>query len=409
MRAILAIAAFASLVGCQVDAVDSQVQALPADQAALPQTATLTMTDPLVPGGAIDIGLTGGVPGARYTLVRSNGAVGPGGCPPFLAGECVDITPGTSGYLPTIDITTDAAGNAAFSGILPTAVPVGINLVFQAVHVATATGSNPLARTTVVGNCPADGFESDDDTANANAIANGLTTGHVACAADDDFYTFTAVAGQVLAVDAVFDVLLGDVDIELMDDTGAVLAASIFSFTSPDPLDFNIAADGTYYLRVFLDPTRTNDPLGIAYDLNFDLVTPMPCVDDVYFPNDDAFTNAVPLTPGTITGLTLCAAADVDWYSIDLLAGDILDANIFFMDDEGDTDLYIFDAPQASDAATMDANFLARGYTASDNETVTWTAVADGTYYIGVRLYGDDGLGLVGNTYDMDLAVTPAP
>lgn len=409
MRASLAILAVLGLAACQTEGLD-QAQVLPADQAALPQTATLSITDPLVPGGAVAIGLTGGVPNARYTLVRSNGNIGAGGCPPFLGGECVDITPGTSGYIPTIDLRTDAAGNASFSGTLPTTVPVGINLSFQAVHVQSATGSNPLRRATSSGSCPGDSFDPADDTvAGGSAIANGLTTGRVACAGDSDFFTFTASAGQVLAASAIFDTTLGDVDLELLDSTGTVVASSIYSFTSPDPMEYVFTAGGTYAIRAFLDPTRTNSPLGIAYDIDFALVTPAACVDDAFFPNGDAFTNPAAIAPGTYTDLSLCAASDVDWFTIDLLTGDVIDINIFFSDDEGDVDLYLHAAPVANDTTSINTGYLGRGYSSSDDETVTYTAAADGTYYIGVRLFGEDGVAQIGNVYDLDIAVTPAP
>lgn len=401
-----------SLAACGTDTIDAEV--LPAAQNALPQTFTLDMTDPLIPGDPVSVSITGGPPNVNITLVQTDGQIAPGICPPQLSGECMDITGGPSGYnvLP-LPLRTDANGDAVFNGTLPAGIPQPQDWVFQAVHVGTLTASTPIARTVGFAPCVDDAFEDDDDPTTANAITAGSTTSATACPGDSDWYSFSGLAGEVFSGDIAYDTTGGDVDGNMYDDAGTLLSAADFSFTTPDPFDdADIPADGTYYIEAFIDPAQpfTN---GSAYDLTFDLVTPADCVVDVYEPNDDS-TVAVPLTAGSYTGLGACYYVGgtpedrVDWYAVDVTAGNTLTADIFFTDAEGDTDLYLFDFMQTN--ADIDIDFLARGYTTTDDEQVTTDVTVDGTYYIAVRLFSDAGAGVRdGNDYDLTISIDPTP
>ncbi|MCB9682135.1 MAG: PPC domain-containing protein [Alphaproteobacteria bacterium] len=280
------------LAGCDTAAdLDAQhPEALPtpvAGQLPLPQTLGLGSSlgaDEFVAGKWIDLRVTGASPGATVGLAVSNGTIAAGSCPAWI-GDCLDITPGTSGYRFVVLGTADGAGALAFNGTLPRTLAAD-DYVFQALSPDPTTGvfagSSPFAKTVLPfsANCPTgdDGFEPDDSPAASTAVAIGSSS----------------------------------------------------------------------------------------------------------------------------TGRVLCTEDDIDWHSIDLLAGQTVNVDIFFTDTEGDLDLYLVDAPYPNNIDVLNANYAVRGYTASDDETITFVAPADGTYYIAVRMYSDDGTS-PGNTYDMNV------
>lgn len=125
------------LAACAVDVSPSAV-----DQAALPQTFTLTAPFAASPGDPVDFLVSNAPPNASVRLILSDGQIGPGACPASLGGECADITRG-SGYRTVGTIMTDGAG----TGMVTATVPAGQNagaFVIQAVHVASAQGSAPV-------------------------------------------------------------------------------------------------------------------------------------------------------------------------------------------------------------------------------------------------------------------------
>ena len=124
------------------------------------------------------------------------------------------------------------------------------------------------------------------------------------------------------------------------------------------------------------------------------------CIDDAYEPNDGPL-DTIPAAPAADFGLQICEGSRVDWFAIDLVAGETLNADIFFSDAEGDLDLYLTDAVvEVTGDADLAANYFVRGYSGSDDESITYTAAAAGTYYLAVHMFGDDGT-FEGNTYDI--------
>ncbi|MCB9682136.1 MAG: PPC domain-containing protein [Alphaproteobacteria bacterium] len=280
------------LVGCDTAAdLDAQhPEALPtpvAGQLPLPQTMTAfgsAGVNQYVAGKWIDLSVLGAAPGATVGIAVSNGASGPGDCPAWL-GDCLDITPGTSGYRFAVLGTADSSGDLYFHANLPRSFAAG-SYVFQA-----------------------------------------------------------------LSPDPV---------------TGVFTASTVFQ----------------------------KDVLAFSADC--------PNGDDANEP-DDRPAFATPVSIGTsATGSIVCTEDDIDWYAIDLTAGQTLNVDIFFSNAEGDVDLYVMDAPYANNSDILNQNYEARSWTTSDDETITYVAPADGTYYIAVRLYRDAGA-LPGNTYDIDV------
>jgi hypothetical protein len=122
---------------------------------------------------------------------------------------------------------------------------------------------------------------------------------------------------------------------------------------------------------------------------------PQTCAVDASEENDSSAA-ARPISPGTIQNLNTCTGDD-DFYSIQLAANDQISATASFSNGEGDIDLQLLDsAGTVLDSATTTGN----------SENVSFTAASAGTYYVRAFLYADNG-STVGNTYSLDVQVTP--
>jgi hypothetical protein len=167
----------AALAACAEDMTpfEADVQLLPEDAAPLPQTMNLQLTDPMSPGLPFTFQITGAQPSASLRIVRSNGVVGAGGCPPQLGGACLDITPGTSGYVilpPTLQASR--SGSAQWTGTLPTNVPIGARFAFQVIDIPNGLGTNPEVRI-INGDTDGDGcLDSIDPHPNSATLDSDL-------------------------------------------------------------------------------------------------------------------------------------------------------------------------------------------------------------------------------------------
>jgi hypothetical protein len=268
-----------ALAGCAVEEQGADAAVVASEQAPLPQVFTLEV-DQVWGGNPSTFTITGGPPNGSVRLVRAvGGGIVAGPCPAPLGGECLDIDGPAGVQLTGPAITLDSTGYAQFTANVPSTVPNGVDVAFQAVAPSNAVGSAPIALVTGP-NLPPDQYEPNDDA-------------------------YGALPAWPLA---------GSADI----------------------------ADGT----------------------------------------------------------------DFDWYTVDLFAGDTLTANIYFTHGSAnDLDLYLRDQP--SDNSSYASGYLVRGFSATDNETYTYTAVADGTHYSMVHNWSVSSTSPT--PYDMDATITPAP
>ena len=117
---------------------------------------------------------------------------------------------------------------------------------------------------------------------------------------------------------------------------------------------------------------------------------------DTFEPNDDCLT-AVALANGTYNGLTVEGAAGTvneDFFSVNVPAGDTLTVDCLFVDAVADIDVYLYDpltSPNCGGEGIGD--YLVRGFTASDNENVSWpnTSAVAVTIIVRVEIYGTVG------------------
>ncbi len=264
------------------------------------------------------------------------------------------------------------------------------------VELFTDSGSilgNPYSMDVFVGappSCPDDVLEDNDDAGSATPLTVPDSLSLYSCDLDDDFFELTLAAGEDLTVDAVFDHSDGDIDIYLYD-LSALEVASSLSTTDDESVTYSVTTSATYFLLVTLaaeGPPNT----GNAYDLSLS-GTLSTCTDDAFEENDSEAA-AVPITTGLTSGLQACPV-DVDFYSFAVVAGEIIDIDVFFSHADGNVDAELLDP--AGDP-------IVEAFSTTDNETIAHTASSTGTYLLGVELYTDAGP-TPGNSYSVDLSI----
>ncbi len=254
-----------------------------------------------------------------------------------------------------------------------------------------ATGAPYSIEVAVMGPpCARDALEPNDDQGSAAMVTTGATPNLQSCM-DEDWYRIDVAGGDEITVELDFSPLDGDVDLQLRDAGGAVLASSTSVF-STEQVRHTVAATGTYYIRVWLGRDIGMTP-GNPYSMTISVQTPPMCVEDRLEDNDDAMTPAM-IGPMSVGGLNLCPGDD-DWFAFSARAGDAVTIDVLFTDNEGDVDAALYDPA----GAVIDT-----GVTASDNEQLTHDVTTNGTYAVRVYLYGDGGT-VPGNTFSLDLNI----
>jgi len=264
------------------------------------------------------------------------------------------------------------------------------NLLLQVLGVGgTVTNTYQIAVTVTpaVVICIDDPFEQNDTAATAAALAAGTYNGKV-CGGDDDFYTFNLNVGDTVNAVINFTSSNGDLDLQLLNPAGAVVASSTSAISNTETVNHVATVAGRFVLRVFGYQGAVN-----TYQLQLTIVPATPtCRDDALEENDTAATAAT-LSPGQVAA-QICGGDD-DYYGFSLNVGDTVSAQITFTAANGDLDLQLLDpSGQVVDSST----------TASGNsEAVDHVAVVAGRFVL--RVYGYRG---AANGYQLQLTVTPA-
>ena len=298
---------------------------------------------------------------------------------------------------PSVASSASTSDNESASWTVTQDGPFYIQAFFYADAGAVVGNTYDLGLTVTLAACVDDTLEENDSDTAAVPVGPGLTPDLVTCPTDDDWYTFDLFAGDEITVDALFLDAEGDIDLELYFDPTAAALEESDSSTDNESVTHTAATAGTYYIKVWLY-ADAGVVEGNAYDLDVTL-TAVSCVDDLLEENDtDA--DAEPVADGSYANLMACPGPDFDWYEIELLTGDEITVDLTFFDAEGDVDLRLFQDPTTPSVASS--------LTTTDDESLTYTAVASATHYVRVHLHSDDGA-LPGNTYAMDIGVTLAP
>lgn len=299
-----------------------------------------------------------------------------------------------------LDITlTDPAGQPLYQDTDPTGfarILTALPLTGRYLLEIEATGDDPLglgvgydidAEIRTLQPCIDDAFESNDILADATPISLPTDVSAVSCGSDTDLWQLDVQAGQLLQFNLEASLADGLLDVTLLDAVGSPLATAP---DAPHRLTWPVAADGLLYLAVEFERDDFQVGAGVPYALA--IAQTLPCPEDAFEPNDTQAT-APTVPPGTYPGLGAC---NDDWVQVDLLAGQTLQAALTFADDEGNLDLFLVDAA---------GNSLNASTTNTDDEQLVYVSPIDQTVALRVALTTEDGLGIVGNTYDLSLTV----
>ena len=119
---------------------------------------------------------------------------------------------------------------------------------------------------------------------------------------------------------------------------------------------------------------------------------PEPGCDDALEPND-VLSEATPLEPGSVRDLSICAGGDLDVFTVEVEAGDVLIVALTFVHAQGDLDVGLYDP--------TGERLLAQATSTTDDETLVYQQFeAAGAYVVAVAGYQE-----AANTYQLDIEV----
>ncbi len=195
--------------------------------------------------------------------------------------------------------------------------------------------------------------------------------------------------GVYLSADDALDT--ADTFIAVRPTPGTIAAGSFIDVAQKFTIPVG-TTPGLYSIFVVADP---NDQISESNEDNNDASAPFLvqqiCVDDASEPNN-APSYAPVVAPGLYEGLAVCPL-DVDWYGVELDAGQALGVVLDFKVKSGDLDLRLYSTGNVTTP-------VAKAFETADGETLTFTAVSAGKYWVRVN-----GLSGASNTYDMRIDV----
>lgn len=235
--------------------------------------------------------------------------------------------------------------------------------------------------------CNDDAYEDNDslDDPNVQALAPGQYTGLRLCGDgvggdDEDFYGILLDQPSLVTATLVFANDDGDIDLKLLDESGATLASS-WSVTDNEQVS-ECLQPGLYFLQVY---TYDSD-INAGYDLVLTIPPEGCCVDDTLEENDGAL-EAMPVISGDfLTDLSICPD-DEDWFSIDMPADASLIVDVLFdqLGFDDDLDVYLYDRDGATNLTPCCSS--QNGQSATSDEHLEYRVNAAGTYYVVVNGY----------------------
>ncbi|QDV09160.1 hypothetical protein Poly30_47170 [Planctomycetes bacterium Poly30] len=298
----------------------------------------------------------------------------------------------------------DDGGVGLQSLVTVSGITAGTQLLVQVGGFGGNSGTGVLNIAQFIDPCtvlPDDSFEDNDTCATARALAAGTYPVLFVNNIDPDYFRVTLQPGEEMLVNAT-NVTGAAVDISIYNANCTIAQLGLDGSISWANL--SSAAPQDYIIEVLVDPAALSNCTN--YDLDIAVATSgcAGTVDDGLEQNDSC-ASAVTLGDGLYPGLSVFSS-DNDFYAIGLDAGATLVADIFFADIDGDVDLYLWDPNTAcgTTAAGTGGPFLVRGFSASDDETITYTNTtgAPQSLIIEVDMFTDSDC----NTYDLQLMGT---
>jgi len=213
--------------------------------------------------------------------------------------------------------------------------------------------------------CAADGYEQNDTVDAAKTIATGTTQTHNRCDDQLDWIKFNASANQQLLFSTSDASYMRVID---SDTTTELSSAS-------EHLHWQASASGSYYMLLapqnYLDVSGTNSSYTITLQT---------CDKDQYEDDDGSTTKGIPnptlIIPGQPQSRNHCDDKS-DWLVFDATSGTDYTIATGNLGSNSDTVLTVYDTQPFSPEASNDNR---NGSTLESR--ITWTAPADGRYYL---------------------------
>ncbi len=217
-------------------------------------------------------------------------------------------------------------------------------------------------------------FEENDDPYSSAFIENNTLYTDLVCI-DYDFYYFWAEEDYLINVTIEFNYTDGDLDLYLYDDNGYPLEES-YSATNYENILYSADYSGWYIIWVY---NYTNN-------LNYMLSANVTYIDDAYetihaLKNNNIINYSTPMSNGVYTDLV---CMNYDFYNISLTVDTWINITIYFDNDVGDLDLYLY---YVNTWTPFDYETVGFSISYTDNEIIYYEVETTGYYYILVDNY----------------------
>lgn len=211
--------------------------------------------------------------------------------------------------------------------------------------------------------------------ASNSVLQIGPAVSRILCGEDDvDYHQFVAPAGLRSTVTVTYAAGEGEIDLDLLDSSGAELSASSAG-TGTEMVRKTVTADSTLIVRVSRN-YYSGDAEQESYSIGITTETPPPCVDPEE-PNESiAGASGSILHTGPAISRILCGEDDQDFYMITAPANLRTLVTLSFLDSEGNIDLEL----RGADGTVLS---YSRGYV--DGEVASYGALTQTVLY--ARVY----------------------
>ena len=236
-----------------------------------------------------------------------------------------------------------------------------------------------------------DRFEENDDQSTATLLEAGTYDQLTITSGDDDYYGIEVCAGGDFDATITFSSLIGDLDLDLLDNTGLLLDSST-SVSGQETVSWSNRSGNaqTVYLNVYGFLGDENQ-----YSLNFNVSGCDQPVDPQLAPDqyeeNDLSQSAARLEAGSYSGLTRTSGDD-DWYIVSVCEGGQIDVEILFSHAQADLNAWLYNSGVL---------YLDGSLSSTDNETLSASGLSAQDVYINVF-----GYGAAEAVYDMTITIS---
>lgn len=244
------------------------------------------------------------------------------------------------------------------------------------------------------GGCTADAFSPNHSCGAAATLVDG-NYGLEVCKTEPDFFSFTVADGATFDGAALHQVATADIDVMLYeavncsDDQGSGCGGTLacgFTGSNDEVISWTntSGADMDCILRVHVWPTSSGD--ANSYDLTVSGIGAggSSCTADAFSPNHSC-ASAAALVDGTYD-LSVCKT-EPDFFDFTVADGVTFSADALFIHATADVDMMLYYVDACDDDQSSACNgTISCGFSASDNETVSWTNTTGGDVDLRLRV-----------------------